>query len=76
LKRGWRCVLFHLDANTNENGSHFVVNENRCQRDLAPRSEKCCIRTNAVEYWLGNSREISCALPGNGAAPEKAAVSL
>ena len=31
LNRGWRCVLFHLDANTNENGSHFPVNENCCQ---------------------------------------------
>ena len=64
LNRGWWCELFHLDANTNENGYHFVVNENRCQRDLAPRCEKCCIRTNAVEYWLGDSREISCILQG------------
>lgn len=46
LNRNGGVGLFHLNANTNENGSHSVVNENRCQRDFWFSAGNCCIRTN------------------------------
>lgn len=53
LNRNGGVGLFHFNANTNENGSHSVVNENRCQRDFWFSAGNCCIRTN-LEMQTGS----------------------